>query len=287
MTNPQEKAQAENAKAEAQLTCGLVMPISAIDGCGADHWGEVKQILIDAIDSIEAPRFHARLVSDADDVGVIQKRIVQGVYNSDVVVCDVSAKNPNVMFELGMRLAFDKPTVIVKDDKTDYSFDTGVIEHISYPRDLRFARIVAFKKQLADKVAATYAASKDDPGHSTFLKSFGTFKVANLEQKEAPTEQVLLETIQDMQREIQRELRQFRRAPVRMESRSDPDPFLFDALITLGRHEPELIQEANDHLITRLATMYPDIATRYPSRSELLAALRPACDLMRKLERRN
>jgi hypothetical protein len=34
------------------------------------------------------------------------------------------------MFELGMRLAFDKPTVIIKDDKTDYMFDTGIIEHV-------------------------------------------------------------------------------------------------------------------------------------------------------------
>lgn len=79
-------------------------------------------------------------MSDADDVGVIQKRIVQGVYGADLIVCDVSCKNSNVMFELGMRLAFDKPTVIIKDDKTDYTFDTGVIEHITYPRDLRFQR---------------------------------------------------------------------------------------------------------------------------------------------------
>jgi hypothetical protein len=71
---------------------------------------------------------------NADDIGVIQKRIVQNLYSSDVIVCDVSGKNPNVMFELGMRLAFDKPTLIVKDDKTDYSFDTGIIEHVPYPR---------------------------------------------------------------------------------------------------------------------------------------------------------
>ena len=112
------------------LNCGLVMPISAIDGCTAEHWAEVKAIIQDALESIPAPKFLAKLVSDADDVGVIQKRIVQGVYSSDVVVCDVSCKNPNVMFELGLRLAFDKPTVIIKDDKTDYSFDTSVIEHL-------------------------------------------------------------------------------------------------------------------------------------------------------------
>ncbi|MEX3811732.1 hypothetical protein AB3X96_15950 [Paraburkholderia sp. BR13439] len=184
------------------LQCGIVMPIAAMDGVTADHWAEVKTIIIEAMNTLDSPRFSTALVSDADDVGVIQKRIVQGVYASDVVVCDVSGKNPNVMFELGMRLAFDKPTVIIKDDKTDYMFDTGVIEHLTYPRDLRFARIVDFKQLLAKKVLATYQASQRDPEHSTFLKNFGTFKVAHLTEKEASAEQVILESLAELQREV-------------------------------------------------------------------------------------
>lgn len=184
------------------LQCGIVMPISTIDGCTAEHWAEVKAVITDAVERIEPPKFTARLVSDADDVGVIQKRIVQGVYGADVIVCDVSGKNPNVMFELGMRLAFDKPTVIIKDDKTDYTFDTGVIEHITYPRDLRFQRIVEFKQLLAQKVLATYNASLNNPDHSTFLKNFGTFKVAHLTEKEASAEQVILDAIVELQREV-------------------------------------------------------------------------------------
>ena len=114
-------------------------------------------------------------MSEAEEIGVIQKRIVQNVYNDDIVVCDVSGKNPNVMFDLGMRRAFDKPTVIVKDDMTDYSFDTAVIEHIPYPRDLRFTKIVEFKKKLAEKVSNTHKASVEDPQHSPFLKRLGSF----------------------------------------------------------------------------------------------------------------
>ncbi len=122
--------------------CGVVMPISAIDGCSESHWSDVHEILAEAIYDAG---FEANLVSNADDVGIIQKRIIQNLYDNPVVVCDVSGKNPNVMFELGMRLAFDKPTIIVKDDKTSYSFDTSPIEHLEYPRDLRFSRIVEFK----------------------------------------------------------------------------------------------------------------------------------------------
>ncbi|SOS36027.1 hypothetical protein CFBP6411_04670 [Pseudomonas syringae group genomosp. 3] len=186
------------------LTCGLIMPISAIDGCAAEHWTEVKSILCDAIGDIEKFSFTAKLVSEQDDVGVIQKRIVQNIYTSDIVICDVSCKNANVMFELGMRLAFDKPTILIKDDQTDFSFDTGVIEHLLYPRDLRFSRMVAFKKLLSEKVAATYGAYIADPNHSTFLKNFGSFKIASVDQTVGTTDQVMLDMMQDLTREVAR-----------------------------------------------------------------------------------
>jgi hypothetical protein len=193
----------EESTGEA-LTCGLVMPISAIDGCGAEHWVEVKNIISDAIADIDGLKFTAKLVSEQDDVGVIQKRIVQNVYSSDIVVCDVSCKNANVMFELGMRLAFDKPTILIKDDVTDFTFDAGVIEHLVYPRDLRFSRIVTFKKLLAEKVLATYRASIDDPNHSTFLKNFGSFKVASVNETLGTPDQVMIDMIQDLSREVAR-----------------------------------------------------------------------------------
>lgn len=184
------------------LECGLIMPISAIDGCSAEHWDEVKNIITESVESITENKFLVSLVSDADEVGVIQKRIVQNVYSSDIVVCDVSGKNPNVMFELGMRLAFDKPTVIVKDDKTDYSFDTGIIEHVTYPRDLRFSKIVTFKKKLAEKVSASYKKSLEDTDHSTFLKNFGKFHVANLSEDIITPDKMVIEMLSEMQQEI-------------------------------------------------------------------------------------
>jgi hypothetical protein len=172
----------EQGKKEAALICGLIMPISAIDQCNDDHWAEVKKIITQAVEGIPNPKFSVKLVSEADDVGVIQKRIVQNVYMSDIIVCDVSGKNPNVMFELGLRLAFDKPTVIVKDDKTPYAFDTGIIEHVQYPRDLRFTKIEEFKIALAAKIVGTYKAASSDPEYSPFLKNFGRFQVASLSE---------------------------------------------------------------------------------------------------------
>ena len=181
--------------------CGVVMPISTIEDCSESHWTDVLEIVTEAI---EEAGFNARLVSNADDVGIIQKTIIQNLYDNPIVVCDVSGKNPNVMFELGMRLAFDKPTVIIKDEKTTYSFDTSVIEHIEYPRDLRFSRIVGFKNKLKEKILATHDRGPKDPNFTTFLKHFGKFTVAKLDKKEVSGEEFIMEELRGIGSAVRR-----------------------------------------------------------------------------------
>jgi len=195
------KVEFDKQDSKEKLNCGIVMPISSIDNCTAEHWKEVADILGDAI---SFAGFNARLVSDSEDSGIIQKRIIQNLYSDPIVVCDVSGKNPNVMFELGMRLAFDKPTIIVKDDKTDYSFDTSQIEHVQYPRDLRFASIVKFKEVLTEKIKGTYKQANEDKNYTTFLKHFGKFKVAELEEQIVGKDDYILKSIEDLRDEVRR-----------------------------------------------------------------------------------
>lgn len=183
---------------EKKPTCGIIMPISPIDGYPNEQWSDVLSILKDVC---KTNGFVANMVNDSDDIGIIHKRIVENIYSSDIVICDVSCKNANVMFELGMRLAFDKPTIIIKDEITGYSFDTSLIEHIEYPRDLRFSTIVKFKENLGKKLIATFEKSKD-PDFSTFLKNFGKYKVAHLEEKEVTSDTFILNAIEDLRHDV-------------------------------------------------------------------------------------
>lgn len=192
-------AENEGKSVNTKPKCGIVMPIGTIDDCLPDHWSEVLSILKDAIKSAG---FESELVSVAEDSGVIHKRIVHNLYHNELVVCDVSARNPNVMFELGMRLAFDKPTIIIKDDRTKITFDAGGIEHIGYPRDLRFLHIVDFKKRLCDRLKGTHEKALNDPTYTTFLKHFGEFTVAKIDTKVVPESEYIMKGLQELRREI-------------------------------------------------------------------------------------
>ena len=182
--------------------CGIVMPIAAMDGYPESHWKDVKRIVESAI---EEAGFEARLVSDADDIGVIHKRIVQNLYDNPMIVCDISGRNPNVMFELGLRLAFDKPTIIIKDEVTPYSFDTSVIEHISYPKDLRFHKIEIFKEELRNRIEKTYKAYIDNSEtYSTFLKNYGEFKTPIINEETVSIDRYVLEELKSLQLSVSR-----------------------------------------------------------------------------------
>jgi hypothetical protein len=185
-------------KKDLRPVCGLIMPIADTDGYPAGHWAEVKKLYI----SIgEESGFRTRLVSDSDDVRIIQKNIVQNVFDDDIIICDVSSKNPNVMFELGLRLAFDKAAVIVKDNITGYSFDTSPIAHINYPKDLRYYDIEDFRVELKAKLQATYEESKK-PNHSMYLDSFGKFVVKGLRTQEITDSEFVLENLRDIKNEL-------------------------------------------------------------------------------------
>ncbi|MBO0407442.1 hypothetical protein [Aeromonas hydrophila] len=151
-----------------KITCGLVMPISSND-CGTEqHWLNVQKIIRDGLLPLD---MNIRMVSHSDEVNIIQKNIVRNLFSDDIIICDVSSRNPNVMFELGIRLTFDKPVVIIKDKETPFVFDVGGIYHLEYPRSLNYVDILSFQESLCEKVKATLLASKDE-NHSPFLSNF-------------------------------------------------------------------------------------------------------------------
>lgn len=175
------------------------MPISAIGDCEAGHWIEVKDIIDSAIERAGCTPI---LVSEAQDVGIIQDRIVQNLYSNPIVVCDISHRNANVMFELGMRLAFDKPTIVIKDDKTVAPFDTGPLEYIEYPRDLRFSAINTFSERLSEKLEATLEKPKNK--RSSFLSAFGQLKSVKLESTDVSASEFLIEEMKLLRSEVAR-----------------------------------------------------------------------------------
>ncbi|MGQ0691434.1 hypothetical protein ACT4WE_05910 [Acinetobacter baumannii] len=171
--------------------CGIIRPIAKMnDFYTFEHWNSVKDIMERAI---KKAGYTPLTVSDSKGSTTIHSSIFLNLYQNEIVVCDVSNRNANVMFELGMRIAFDKPVVIIKDDKTPFSFDTSHIKHLEYPSDLRFQVIEKFIDDLAEAIRNTVQTSKQ-PEYKSFLSHYAPIKVASLEVNEV-SEKIALESI--------------------------------------------------------------------------------------------
>ncbi|MFA6246258.1 MAG: hypothetical protein WC615_04915 [Mucilaginibacter sp.] len=188
----------ELSKKKPREVCGIIIPISNTDGYPLGQWEDVLNILMEVID---LAGFDGKVVSDSKVSNIIHGEIVKNLYSNPIVICDVSSKNPNVMFELGLRLAFDKPTIVIKDDATDYNFDTSPIRHISYPKDLRHTKIIQFKKELKAALIATYRAFEDGT-YKTFLQSFTEYK-PTITVQDIDLKDYVIQGFDEIKRELQ------------------------------------------------------------------------------------
>ena len=67
---------------------------------------------------------------------VIQSTIVNDLFAADLVIADLTEHNPNVLFELGMRIAFDKPVALIRAEGTLPIFDIDNLLVFEYESNL-------------------------------------------------------------------------------------------------------------------------------------------------------
>ncbi|WP_291365731.1 hypothetical protein [Acetobacter sp. UBA5411] len=179
-------------------TCGIVMPISAMEpNYTAEHWLRVKNILWKAV---EKAQMLPVLVWENPSVDVIQNTILKNIYESDLVICDVSGLNPNVMLETGLRLSTKKPTIIITDRVVKPPFDLQSIGHLHYQRDLEFNAIEEFLGDLSKKLIDVSLA-EDDGTYTPFAEKF-EIKTVTPRTVSLTSEDFILESIAEINNSI-------------------------------------------------------------------------------------
>lgn len=97
--------------------------------------------------------------------------------DSDMVLCDLSVRNPNVMYELGIRQAFNKPVTLIKDDRTERVFDIQGLRYVEYDSNLRVDSVECESRKISAALTATLDSDGQDVNSIVQLLSV---KPANL-----------------------------------------------------------------------------------------------------------
>ena len=138
---------------ETQKACFIIMPFSETSNYSQDHFKRVFEYLIKP--ACEEAGFVARRVDENSKTGIIVLEILDMIISSEIAICDISSRNPNVFYELGIRQAFDKSCVIIKDNKTDNPFDISMLRYVEYDASLRIDLIQSKIHDLAKAIQET------------------------------------------------------------------------------------------------------------------------------------
>ena len=128
----------KNEKIET-IDCFVIMPISNQINYEDNHFTLVYEDIIKP--SIIDNNMKPIRADETKNTNLIQLDILKKIIQSPIAICDMSSKNPNVFYELGMRQAFDLPTVLLIDDETKVPFDISGLRYVIYKKDMSYRNV--------------------------------------------------------------------------------------------------------------------------------------------------
>ncbi|TWC57224.1 hypothetical protein FBY04_106268 [Pseudomonas sp. SJZ080] len=140
-------------------TCFVIMPIADMDGYDDGHFSRVYEHLIKPACINAGFEPHRADFVAASNYIIID--ILRKILDSDIVICDLSGRNPNVLYELGVRQAFNLPTVLIKDYKTPKIFDIQGLRYTEYNHTLRIDEVQKERDRIQLSISETAANPHD------------------------------------------------------------------------------------------------------------------------------
>lgn len=207
--------------------CGLIMPISATAAHDKAHWDAMLELLSRAV---EQAGYTAKPVWIDSSTDRVSERIIGNIFDHSVVIADITDLNPNVMFELGLRLASKKPTLVVMEDGGSIPFDIRDFHIHIYPKNLSILGMEKFLNKLSEDIKAKKSAFEN--GNYTPFLSKVVVDVVSPNEREVSMNQFVLDQLNELNRRVARIDR-----PSRSRSSSNtesPDDLIVSSLSTRG-----------------------------------------------------
>lgn len=135
--------------------CFVIMPfVERDDSHPVGFFEEVLSSLI--VPAAQEAGFEVR-TANRQGSDVIQSTIVNDLLKADLVVADLTEHNPNVLFELGMRMREDKPVALIKARGTGRIFDVdNMLRVVEYDPNLWGSTVSVDRPNVAEHIQATW-----------------------------------------------------------------------------------------------------------------------------------
>lgn len=189
----------EEAK-EKQKSCFIIMPIADVEGYPKGHFNHVYENIITP--ACELANFKPVRADEVKQTNLIHLDILKKLIESPIAICDLSSRNPNVLFELGVRQAFDKPVVLIQEEGTPKIFDISPLRYLEYCKKMKYHDVLSIQNELKVSIEATFNASSTKGSVNSIVKLLALSSPAKLPNIESNRESLSLDLMQAEIREI-------------------------------------------------------------------------------------
>lgn len=155
--SPTLKKLEQAVKVDATDSCFVMMPFAPPHG---EYYAKIYKPAIDKV-GLRPVRADTEIFG----TGKIMDQIWSGINAAKVLVAELTTRNPNVFYELGLAHALEKPVVLVSSNEKDVPFDLRHIRVIYYDVDDPF-----WGSKLLDKVTENILSAIENPKEAV-LKS--------------------------------------------------------------------------------------------------------------------
>lgn len=130
--------------------CFVITPIGDNN---SDIRRHIEGIIDQAIEPALGKKYDIVVAHRKYEIGSINDRVIKSVFESDLVIANLTSINPNVMYELAIRYSFGKPAIVIAEAGTKLPFDVideNTIFYINDPagaNDLKQA-IIEYEKNI-------------------------------------------------------------------------------------------------------------------------------------------
>lgn len=171
---------------EEKRVCFVIMPISEIAPYEEGHFKRVYEYVIKP--AVIKAGFTPLRADEVKQTNFIIIDILKQIVKSSMCICDISARNPNVLYELGIRQAYRLPVTIIRDSKTPRIFDIQGLRDIEYNENLRIDNVNCSIESIAETIMNTYYNTDNDV--NSIVDLLGVFPSTFLQNISSKDEEV-------------------------------------------------------------------------------------------------
>lgn len=153
---------------EQPKDCFIIMPIADTDDRPKGHFQHVYSNIIKP--ACESAGYKPVRADEVKQTNLIHLDILKQLIEAPIAICDLSNRNPNVLFELGIRQAFDKPTVLIQEKGTPKIFDIAPLRYLEYCKEMRYHDVLESQNELSEAISATVSADGQQGNVNSIVK---------------------------------------------------------------------------------------------------------------------